>query len=122
MVHHWEIDKRAHSKLYSVERKQDKETKLYYWDVTEIPAPKGRGLALNFITILVKDLDDIFIPTGITVANDSPQLVLPPIYVDPDAELPRVDMMVLNIRPYFSVVSKVFKKDKSRVSYKITSQ
>ena len=119
MIHHWEINKNSNSKLFSVNLEQDPDTKLSYWTVKPVNLPQDGRLALNFITLMVDDIDDIYVPTGITVAGSSPQLVLPKIYAQQSIQLPRIDLSILNIRPFFSSVERALKRTPNVISSKI---
>ncbi|KKP35712.1 MAG: hypothetical protein UR26_C0002G0012 [candidate division TM6 bacterium GW2011_GWF2_32_72] len=78
-ISHWETERGFPVKKYSVTRKQDKETKLFYWEVREeeVISPK---INPNNTIIIVAKPQNILVPEGITPTTDTPQIILPDIF------------------------------------------
>lgn len=111
-IAYWEIDEDAKgAKFYSVDRKHDEETNLYYWDVREKDIPQDRRIGLHTITIFA-DPESIYVPVGITPTTDNPQLVLPNIYAKRnfDASYVNTTLFVLTIKQFFSQIRKIYKE------------
>ena len=109
-VHHWVLLKNVPASSYSVERKQSNQTQLYYWDVQKTENPENNIIPLNSIVVFAKS-KNIIVPLGITLSNDSSQLILPPVYVVKNNNdlLPALE--TLNVRQFFAPVIKTNKKD-----------
>lgn len=108
-IHHWELEQGTAARMYSLQRKQDQLTNLYYWDVQEVELPEDQRVPLNAIVIFAHP-NDVYIPTGITVVQDErPNIVLPTIYVRPGIKIYASSLYVLNIRQFFQPVTSLFK-------------
>jgi len=119
-IHHWEFEEGTPVSLYSVERKQDEETKLLYWDVKAIPAPENNRLPLESLVVFGKP-KDVYIPEGITLTTEGPQLLLPDIYVKKGIKQYERALYLLNLKHFFGPVTVYSKKEPkrylSRLSY-----
>lgn len=108
-IHHWKLLNIPHI-TYSVERKQDQQTKLYYWDVEATPNPENNIIPLNSIVIFAKP-KNIIVPTGISLTNDDPQLLLPTIYVTKNNNNIVPALSTLTVRQFFGPLSITNKKE-----------
>lgn len=108
-VHHLSILSSLPAKLYRIERKQDPETKIFYWDTEDVELPENRRITLDTIIIFAKP-DTIIVPTGITPTVDSITLMLPDMYAT--EELSRVidALRMLNIRHFFGPIRFNYKE------------
>ncbi len=102
-VHHWELEAGQQVLAYVIERKEDKDTKLLFWDVQEAYPPKNNRLPLNTIIILASP-QDIYVPTGITLTNTNPQLILPDIYIKKGISRVTGPLDTLNVKHFFGSV------------------
>ena len=108
-VHHFELIPNMPASAYTVERKQDHDTGLYYWDVKETAVPKNHILTLNSIILFAQPCD-IYIPSGITLTDATPQLLLPDIYVRNSFNVTSNALHVLTINHFFEQLHRVYKK------------
>ncbi len=95
------------AKMYKIEKKQDKETELYFWQVQERTLPENKHIPIHTITILA-DPKDIYVPLGLTLANKSNQVLLPDIYVKKSLDIIKNTLLVLTIKNFFSQIKKVY--------------
>jgi len=95
------------AKMYKIEKKQDKETELYFWQVQERTLPESNHIPIHTITILA-DPKDIYVPLGLTLANKSNQVLLPDIYVKKSLDIIKNTLLVLTIKNFFSQIKKVY--------------
>lgn len=109
-VHHWELKPNIPAALYRIERKQDPETKSYFWDVTSADLPENNAIPLDTILLFAKP-KNMFVPTGITLTNKNPQLLLPDIYAKKTLNIVARALYVLTIKHFFSSLPIVFKKE-----------
>lgn len=109
-VHHWILLKSVPAATYSLERKQSEQTQLSYWDVQHSKNPENDIIPLNSIVVFAKS-KNIIVPSGITITNDTPQLILPPVYVVKNNNdiLPALE--TLKVRQFFAPIVKSNKKD-----------
>ncbi len=106
-IHHWELVSPA--QIYSVIRKQDHKTKLFYWDVQPEKELANNIIPLTSIVLFIKPRN-IIVPTGITITNDNPQLVLPTLYAKKSINPLTPTLNVLNIRQFFGALPSSIKK------------
>lgn len=99
-VHHWELEEGTPVKMYKAEQKYDDEHKVFLWDIHEVPVPSDNIIPLASILILAEP-QDIVIPEGITVTQDSPHLLLPDIYVKRSINKVANALYMLNIDLFF---------------------
>jgi hypothetical protein len=114
-VHHWQWAKNPktgqHLPLiaYRIERIKDKETGIYYWQTTRVPAPKNGVIPLRSMVIFA-DPHAIYIPVGAKLSDNNPQLILPDIYTTKKLNPEVSAMSVLNIKQFFRLVKPASKK------------
>ncbi len=108
-VHHWEIVPDVPAQMYSLERKEDPETKLAYWQYEEISLPENRIIPLNTMVILAKPRN-IVIPSGITPSTNDQQWILPNIYVKKTMNSVEPALAALRVRQFFGPIIVVRKK------------
>jgi hypothetical protein len=116
VVHHWEIKPDVPAKMYAMERKQDEETKLYYWDTQEIPLPENKRISLETIVIFAKP-DNIVVPIGTTLTEGGPQLILPTMYTRKGFNLVPRSLVFLKLRHFFGPQNYVTKKATPEISF-----
>lgn len=109
-IHHWVLLNTIPSAVYSVSHKQDAHTKLYYWDVKPAKTPENNIIPLTSIVIFAKP-KDIIVPIGITLSNNSPQLILPTIYATKNINELAPTLGVLKVRQFFGPLSITDKKE-----------
>lgn len=108
-IHHWEIAPGAPYAAYTFERKKDEETKQYFWDVQRIKNLKDNVIPLESLLIFSQP-DYIYIPTGITLTKNNPNLILPDIYVKKGFNLIKNSLYVLNLNQYLGQTNIQYQK------------
>lgn len=108
-VHHFELLPHMPASAYTVERKQDRDTGLYYWDVKVMQLPQNRILTLNSIVLFAQPCD-IYVPLGITLTDETPQLLLPDIYVRNSFNVTSNALHTLTINHFFEQLRRIYKK------------
>ena len=114
-VHHWEIERNIPAAAYRAQRKQDQDSKAYYWDVQAIEIPDNNHIPINAILILAKP-KNIYIPQGITLTADSPNLILPNIYIKKGIKQAANALYFLNLKHFFRQLQFLYHKEPSRYS------
>lgn len=114
-IHHWQVKKHAKYAFYSIEREQDTHTKLFFWKVKKADLPKDKHLAVNTMVVF-SDPDTLYVPEGITVTKNKPQLFLPPIYTKPNHSAAKNALAALEIRAFFDPINRVYNIKKQEES------
>ena len=113
-IHHWEFDSTAPAHMYRVEKKQDEETDLFYWDVQSVALPEDRWVPLESLVIIAKP-KNMYLPTGTTLAGpETPNLLLPDMYVKKGINIVGNALYVLNLTHLFGPVHILYKKEAKR--------
>jgi hypothetical protein len=107
-IHHWNIEEKTDAKMYKMERLQDGNNDLFYWLTEEVPVPKDGKIPLESITILAKP-KNIYVPEGITITEDSPNLTLPTIYAKKGIKTNANALYILNMRQFFGPIHSTYK-------------
>ncbi len=108
-IHHWEIPSGVPYAVYTYERKKDEETKKYFWDIQRIEELKDNIIPLESLIIFAQP-HYIYIPTGITLTTNNPNLILPDIYVKKGFNLIKNSLYVLNLNQYLGQVNRQYQK------------
>jgi len=116
-VHHWDLVPGVPTEIYSMERKLDEKTQLYYWDTKKIPLP-ANGRVSRFAIVIIAKPEDIYVPTGATVANNKPNLVLPTIYVKKGIKIYSSTLYVLNLKNFFGPITREYKPAEKKNGYR----
>jgi hypothetical protein len=106
-IHHWQVGKHAKHAFYTIKREQDPRTKLYFWDVKKAALPTDKHLPVNTLVVFAEP-ETVYVPEGITVANDKPQLFLPPLYAKPSHSAAKNTLAALEIRAFFDPISRIY--------------
>ena len=117
-VHHWEIASDAPIAIYRYKQKQDDQTHRFYWQVKKVPALKDAVIPVDALVLLAKP-DHLYIPEGITMTHETPNLLLPPIYVKRGFNLVSNTLYLLNINHLFSHTRMEHKKEPTRLTTQI---
>ncbi len=118
-IHHWELPVNVPYKMYSFEKRVDRETTVNYWDVQEEEAPKDKVIPVETIIIFARP-KDIYIPLGVSVDNETTHFILPDMYVKKGVAKVSSALYVLNLRHYFGPISELFRKTQLRYLKHIT--
>ncbi len=108
-VHHWQLVNNVPVAFYGVDRKQDPDTKSYFWSVRKAEVPENGIVPLTSIVLFAKP-KNIYVPLGITPTTDDPQLVLPTVYVRKGIDLVGSALSLLNVKQFYRSIHTVYKK------------
>jgi len=111
-VHHWEIEEKTPASMYKLARTKDPNSDLFFWNVTEEKIPDNLIIPFDAILIFAKP-DTIYVPTGIVLAQDSPNLHLPDIYVKPEINKLSNALYVLYLKHFFGSIRRSIKREKT---------
>ena len=102
------------------ERLFDQQRKIHYWHVANQSIPETRRIPIFSINIFVKP-QHIVIPEGDFVADDSPHLILPPIFTTSDISREAHALLFLKVSKFFSPVKLSYKYTTERYAVLIKS-
>lgn len=114
-IHHWELGVKTPAHLYRLEQQQDPETHLYYWQATDAPLPDDAVIPLDTIIVFANP-HDIYLPLGITLTDNTPNFVLPPLYLKKDVDINTLDLYVLNVKHFFAALDFLYNKQETGYS------
>jgi hypothetical protein len=112
-VHHWQLSKDLPAAFYAIDRKQDPDTKNYFWSTRNAEIPESGIVPLSSIVVFAKP-KNIYLPLGITPTNGDPQFVLPTLYARKDIDLVTSALSLLNVKHFFRSVRSLYKKGTSQ--------
>jgi len=112
-VHHWQLADPTKAAMYHFKKEQDPETKAYYWLSQSTPLPENNRIPLNTIIVAAKP-KNIYVPEGITMSNDNPQLILPKIYAKKGINTVDNALFVLTYKHFFDAPAREYKKEDKR--------
>ncbi|OGB97514.1 hypothetical protein A3F06_03190 [candidate division TM6 bacterium RIFCSPHIGHO2_12_FULL_36_22] len=114
-VRYWTVDQDTAMAQYKIQRQQDPQTKLYYWEVSKVPVSPKRIIPLHSIILFAKP-KNVYVPLGITLTNKNPQLILPTIYTKPQLDDVKNALLVMNMKIFFQPLHPEFKQDKLSIA------
>lgn len=109
-IAYWEFEEKAPVAVYKMERKKDNKSGLFFWEVTQEAVPQDRRIPLTSILIFAKP-ESVYIPLGITVTDDAPNLHLPDIYVKPEINKLSDALYVLYLKHLFGQIKPALKRE-----------
>lgn len=118
-INTWSVPEKANYAYYSIERKKDEKSTLYFWDVQEEKLPTDRALPLNVIVIIAKP-EELYVPTGVVPTTNTPQIVLPQIFVKNTIQLAENALSIVPIRQFFESISLSSKTQGADIQSKLT--
>lgn len=104
----WRLDTRFPFSLYTITRLQDPQTKLWYWH-TKKSTHKAHDLLPPEALIITAKPQDIVIFEGATITTNSPQLLLPTMYVRPTIDNAKNALCALTHRLFFKPLLPTYK-------------
>ena len=119
-VHHWQLQQGVPAQIFQMQRKKDAMLETVYWDVKEVPLPANNVVPLRSIVIFAKP-KNIYVPTGITMTKDSPNLLLPTMYAKKGINKVANALFVMNISHLLGPVNSLYKKEPTEYQQHITS-
>ena len=117
-INTWCIPEKVDYAYYTIERKKDEKTNLYFWDVKKDELPKDRALPLHVITLIAKP-KELYVPTGITPTTNPAQIALPTIFVKSSIQLANNALSIVPIRQFFESISRSSKTQGADVQSKL---
>jgi hypothetical protein len=101
------------TKIYTCEMKKD-EKQVSFWEIKETPVPQDKRVSPSTVVILAKP-DNFFVPTGIIMATENVQLILPNIYVISRSSIESAVLRNLDISRFFECIEKNIDKPSGTV-------
>jgi len=114
-IHNWRIDPRQSAEMYLMELKHDPNIKISYYETKKIDLPKDNNIPLNTL-IFIADPKTMYIPLGATIVDNSPNIVLPDIYIKKGFCFLRNVLFNLAVNQYFEDTEKSIKQENQVVS------
>lgn len=111
-IHHWEFEPGVPAALFVCERKKD-EAGLYFWDMKEESISDNKVIPLESLILIAKP-QNFYVPIGITLANETENLLIPDIYVKKGINKLTNSLYVLNLTHFFSPTQFLYKKEPTR--------
>ena len=112
-IAHWELEVGTPAAFYLIERNIDPETTLTYWKTTALDIPDDNKIPLESIIIFDRP-KDVYIPEGITPIKQTPNLVLPDIYLKQPQNAQEQALYLLNLRMFFGPVENHYRTEPTR--------
>ncbi len=112
-ISHWELAPSAQAAMFTATIKQDEATQASLWHVQQTDLPENNQIPLESLIIIAKP-QNIFIPTGITLASESPHLLLPDMYIKKGINIVRNALYILNLNHFFRPPQTLYKKEANR--------
>lgn len=114
-VHNWQIDPNQAAEMYLMTLKHDAASKLSYYQTTKVDLPKDNNIPLNSL-IFIADPKTMYIPLGATIVDNSPNIILPDIYIKKGFCFLRNILFNLAVNQYFEDTEKSIKQENNVVS------
>lgn len=114
-IHNWRIDPTQSSEMYLMELKHDPQTTLSYYLTKKVDLPKDNNIPLNTL-IFIADPKTMYIPLGATIVDNSPNIVLPDIYIKKGFCFLRNILFNLAVNQYFEDTEKSIKQENNIIS------
>ena len=109
-ISHWEIEPGTPAGVYHAELTQDSQTKLWYWNVKPSELKDNNFIPTMDSVIIIAKPKNIYVPIGITLTKEDPNLLLPTMYVKKSIKTSRNALYMLNLAPFFRPVELLYKK------------
>lgn len=108
-VYHWQLLPNANAAMYTVTLQQDPDTKVHFWDVQPAELPADKVIPLDTIVIVAKP-QNILLPTGITTAKNSINLILPDMYAKKSADFWSDALNFLQVKHFYRTIKSIDKQ------------
>lgn len=109
-IDHWQLVDKTPAELYKVERKKDVDLNEVFWNVTKEKLPENKKISRKAIIIFANP-EKIIVPLGITPTKETPNLILPDIYVKKSLTKIHDALFVLTMKHFFAPVTKLYKHE-----------
>lgn len=110
----WQLNQNAHYAFYTLEKKQDLETKRWFWEVQKATPPDKARLSVDTLIVFANP-DAVYVPEGITLSDSSQQLILPSLYVKGTIERPENTLKAFEVKNFFGSLTMTYNKTKTDV-------
>lgn len=114
-VDYWYVPENSEHEFYVIEKKYDTSLKLYFWNIQKCNMKEAR-IPINTVVIHVHP-KKIYVPTGVVVSNNNPQMVVPSLYIK-DEHIEEDILRFTNINEFFGRItqSSIVSHDDLRVN------
>lgn len=112
-INKWNIEDKSAARMYKIERNDENKNGLSYWSTEEVPLPDNLTIPNEAITIIAKP-KNVYVAEGISFTENSPNLVLPSIYIKKDIRPNDNALYILNLRQFFGPLHTIYKSGKAR--------
>lgn len=109
----WEIPRHKSAAFFRMEKIKDEKTGLFLWDVQHSPRPQDNKIPLESL-VIIADPHDIYVPIGVSLADDTPHLLLPPLYVKKTMNVVKHGLYMLTISHLFGPTRILYTKEEKR--------
>lgn len=116
LVNHWELISTKKAEMFTLKLQEDPATKLSFWQVQSIDVPADKIIDKYTLIIFAKP-KHIVIPTGITLSDENPNLILPTFYVKKGIKRITNALTNLSLRQFFGPVDNENRLDKKRYTH-----
>lgn len=111
-IDHFIVPENIPYSYYSIEQKEDKRLKLFFWSTQEVPLEDDRHIPLDTIVIYAHP-SEIYIPTGVSMTQEGGQLVLPTLYAKEHIKLSKNVIQFLDNSEFFAPIQHRLKVEES---------
>lgn len=98
----WQLSANRPVAIFKMEKKQDEKTKLFIWDVQPASRPENNLIPPADSLVIIANPQNIYVPLGVSVADNTPHLLLPPIYVKKGINIVKNGLYMITISQFFS--------------------
>jgi len=110
-VGYWNISENSASAIYEMNIDYDDTANSYYINSTKkITALESIDLSLRSI-IIIADPETVYVPEGATIAEFTPNLTLPTIYIKDTFDYVQNALKTLEVKKYFSKIKTSFQQN-----------
>ncbi len=113
-VDHWQFVPGVPASLFELTRKHSNEKK-FYWEITKKELPESNIIDYTSLIIFAKP-KNIHVPLGNTKTIESPNLLLPDLYVKKAINVVKHATYILQLKHLFRQVTPNYKKEPKRYS------
>lgn len=118
LIHHWITKHNSPAHFYKINRKHNKELKVYYFDIRKMNVPQD--IPFNTITLYAHP-DEIEVPVGISLNTYSTNLILPELQAKKINSV-KNSLYTLSIKQYFEQIIRETKNNIQTISSMIVNQ
>lgn len=114
-IHNWMLDPHTPAQMYKFTLKQDDVTDLRYFETKKVNIPEDHMISLDTI-ILIADPKNVYIPEGATITHDSPNMLLPTVYIRKNFNFSYNALYTLSIKQYFEQINQEYKHEDQSIA------